>query len=307
MPVLQLFQAPTVGQLATIIERTGPGSGGVEVRPAASTINPPPPETPPEDNTPGGTTKASFREFYNSITQRLEHSGVGEASFFLNYGYVSLGGDDEAHFDVENGVLNPSSIRLAYELVGGIDLRGRRVLDVGSGRGGTVALLAERFDAEVTGVDLSPEAVGFCRRTHRHPKVRFEVGDAEHLPLEDQDFDTVTNIESSHTYPNLRSFFAEVRRVLKVEGTFLYTDLLPVLRWAEVRVLLRSLRLRVFDDRAITANVLASCDMVAATRAQAFGGSDTMIDNFLAVPGSNVYEQMRSGAWEYRIIRARRM
>jgi len=31
-----------------------------------------------------------------------------------------------------------------------------------------------------------------------------------------------------------------------------------------------------------------------------------MIDNFLAVPGSAVYEQMRSGAWEYRIVRARR-
>jgi hypothetical protein len=30
------------------------------------------------------------------------------------------------------------------------------------------------------------------------------------------------------------------------------------------------------------------------------------MDNFLAVPGSTVYEQMRSGAWEYRILRARR-
>ncbi len=29
-----------------------------------------------------------------------------------------------------------------------------------------------------------------------------------------------------------------------------------------------------------------------------------MIDNFLAVPGSPVYEQMHSGAWEYRIVRA---
>ncbi|MGH9892490.1 MAG: hypothetical protein ACREA0_10995 [bacterium] len=28
-----------------------------------------------------------------------------------------------------------------------------------------------------------------------------------------------------------------------------------------------------------------------------------MIDNFLAVPGSVVYEQMRSGAWKYGILR----
>ena len=74
----------------------------------------------------------------------------------------------------------------------------------------------------------------------------------------------------------------------------------------EVRVLLGSLGFAIKDDRAITPNVLASCDQVAATRAQAFGGSSAMIDNFLAVPGSAVYDQMHSGAWEYRIVRAER-
>jgi phthiocerol/phenolphthiocerol synthesis type-I polyketide synthase E len=77
--------------------------------------------------------------------------------------------------------------------------------------------------------------------------------------------------------------------------------------WAEVRVLLKSLRLNIVDDRDITANVLASCDGVAATRAQAFNENSAMIDNFLAVPGSAVYEQMNSGAWQYRIVRAQRV
>lgn len=52
--------------------------------------------------------------------------------------------------------------------------------------------------------------------------------------------------------------------------------------------------------------MLASCDVVAATRADAFGETDSLIENFLAVPGSMVYEQMNSGAWEYRLLRARR-
>jgi SAM-dependent methyltransferase len=116
----------------------------------------------------------------------------------------------------------------------------------------------------------------------------------------------VTNIESSHTYPNLRAFLAEVRRVLVTGGWFLYTDLLPVQRWEEVRALLGVLELDVRQDREITANVLASCDEVATTRADAFGAPDAAIDNFLAVPGSPVYEQMRSGAWQYRIVRAER-
>ena len=70
-------------------------------------------------------------------------------------------------------------------------------------------------------------------------------------------------------------------------------------------MLLASLCFKLLDARPITANVLASCDAVAATRAQAFGGGDAMIDNFLAVPGATVYEQMRSGAWQYRILRAK--
>jgi hypothetical protein len=50
--------------------------------------------------------------------------------------------------------------------------------------------------------------------------------------------------------------------------------------------------------------VLASCDSISTTRAGAFGERDSMIDNFLAVPGSSVYVQMQSRAWEYRILRA---
>ncbi len=165
--------------------------------------------------------------------------------------------------------------------------------------------MAETFGAEAVGVDLAPEAVAFCRKTHQNG-ARFEVGDAEHLPFDDAAFQVVTNIESSHTYPNLRAFYAEVRRVLQPGGRFLYTDLLPVERWMEVRVLLPALGLKIENERDITANVLASCDAIAATRAQAFGGHSEMIDNFLAVPGSGVYEQMRSGAWQYRIVRATR-
>jgi SAM-dependent methyltransferase len=132
------------------------------------------------------------------------------------------------------------------------------------------------------------------------------VGDSENLPFKNRSFEVVTNLESSHTYPNLRAFFAEVGRVLKKKGKFLYADLLPVERWLEVRALLAPLGLTIRVEREITANVLASCDDVAITRAQAFGGHDAAIDNFLAVPGSPVYEQMKSGAWQYRILRAER-
>jgi hypothetical protein len=70
--------------------------------------------------------------------------------------------------------------------------------------------------------------------------------------------------------------------------------------------MLAALGLVVEDDRDITANVLASCDEIAAGRVLAFGEPSAALSNFLAVPGSAVYEQMRSRAWEYRIVRSRR-
>ncbi len=85
---------------------------------------------------------------------------------------------------------------------------------------------------------------------------------------------------------------------------FLYTDFLPVQRWTEVRTLLASLHLGLLGDRDITRNVVASCDAVSAKRAQAFDTKDEWINAFLAVPGSNRYAEMQSGACEYRIIRA---
>ncbi len=305
LPVLKLFQAPTIGELAMIVDKAQAGEMDQEPvgLPAAPTI---PDATELVGDAPGKAAKASYREFYNDVTRRLEQSGVGSASFFLNYGYISLGdGNDETNYEVPERVFNRNSVRLAFELIGDADLRGLRVLDVGCGRGGTVALMAETLGAKSVGVDLAPEAVAFCRRTHKHG-TKFEVGDSENLPFKDTYFDVVTNVESSHTYPNMRAFFAEVSRVLKKKGKFLYTDLLPVERWLEVRALLAPLGLIIKNERDITANVLASCNDVAATRAQAFGGHDAMIDNFLAVPGSAVYEQMNSGAWQYRIIRTER-
>jgi len=302
LPVLKIFQAPTVGELALVVEQARAGDGEPQPPRAAVAVAG---ETELQGNTPEIAAKAGYREFYNDVTRRLDQSGMGAASFFLNYGYVSLGEGDEAKFEVPAEVFNRNSVRLAFELIGNTQLQDRKVLDVGCGRGGTVALLAATFGAVATGVDLSHEAIAFCRNTHGHG-AQFEVGDAEHLPFADGDFEALTNIESSHTYPNLRAFFSEVRRLLAKDGIFLYTDLLPIQRWAEVRMLLASLGLLAENERNITSNVLKSCDEVAANRAKAFGGSSEMIDNFLAVPGSAVYEQMASGAWEYHIIRARR-
>ncbi len=303
LPVLKLFQAPTIGELAVIVARAQ--AGDVDEKAAGLPFEQLE-ATELKGDAPGVAAKQGYRDFYDDVSRRLRQSGVGEASFFLNYGYVSTdAGEDESRVEVPEQVFNRNSVRLVHELIGATALKGKRVLDVGCGRGGMVALMAEVLQAKAVGMDLSPEAIAFCRGTHGKG-TRFEVGDSENMPFKDAAFDVVTNVESSHTYPNLRAFYAEVARVIRKGGVFLYTDLLPVERWLEVRAMLPPLGFGILGERDITHNVLASCDEVAATRAQAFGGHDAMIDNFLAVPGSAVYEQMNSGAWQYRILRAQR-
>ena len=72
----------------------------------------------------------------------------------------------------------------------------RRVLDVATGTAGVSLVLAERTDAEITGVDLTEamlrvgrERVGARGRADR---VRLVCGRAEQLPFPDDEFDALT-------------------------------------------------------------------------------------------------------------------
>jgi hypothetical protein len=88
MPVLRLFQAPTVAQLAVFIDQAGTrmGTSAPAALPSAEPVRPE--AAPLETDSPGGAAKASFRAFYDDISRRLDQTGVGDSSFFLNYGYV---------------------------------------------------------------------------------------------------------------------------------------------------------------------------------------------------------------------------
>jgi phthiocerol/phenolphthiocerol synthesis type-I polyketide synthase E len=250
--------------------------------------------------------KQNFRRFYNEVSKQLDSSQFGPFSYFLNYGYVSNGEPDSAAVALPEKYFNRNSVKLVLEVIGDCDVNGLRVLDVGCGRGGTVHTVKQFFQpTTVIGLDLSPNAIHFCNRVHRHPGVSFREGDAEQLPFADGSFDVVTNVESSHTYPNIRSFYLEVHRVLAPGGYFLYTDVLPRTKSDECIGLLTQIGFTIARQRDITANVLLSCDEIAAPRTQAFqGGNDAgLVSNFLAAPGSQVYEEMRSRAWVYRLFK----
>ena len=96
------------------------------------------------------------------------------------------------------------------------DLRGRRVLEVGTGTGRLAAALAERAYAKVWAVDASPEMLAVARG--RAPRgVAFKQAQAEALPFKDGWFERAVAMLVVHVLDRPRAF-AELRRVLGADG-----------------------------------------------------------------------------------------
>jgi SAM-dependent methyltransferase len=111
------------------------------------------------------------------------------------------------------------------ELVDQLDLHpGLRVLDVGSGLGGTARYLAHHHGVTVTGIDLTEEYVQVARSLTRRAglaeQVTFHQGSATTLPFGDHSFDRACMLHVGMNIADKQAVFAEVRRVLTDEGTF---------------------------------------------------------------------------------------
>jgi len=178
---------------------------------------------------------------------------------FINYGY-----DGEKY---SNGGLKLSdseeksrySVQLYDHVASWVDVKGLKVLEIGSGRGGGANFIVNRYNPKLyVGVDIAGNAVDFCKETYANGKLKFFQGNAESLKFDDDSFDVVMNLESSHCYPRIENFFSEVKRVLKPDGVFLIADW----RYKDEVELLKEKILnagfRAEKEENISKNVLAS-------------------------------------------------
>lgn len=121
---------------------------------------------------------------------------------------------------------HPGGLALTRRLAGHLSLRpGREVLDVASGPGATAKLLATEHHVRVTGVDLSTANVDRATREAAGVEgIRFQVGDAERLPLPDASVDAVVCECAFCTFPDKPTAAAEFVRVLRPGGRVGITD-----------------------------------------------------------------------------------
>jgi SAM-dependent methyltransferase len=92
----------------------------------------------------------------------------------------------------------------------------RRILDVGCGTGANLKMLGLYGEAE--GVDISEQAVEFCRR---RGLVSVKQGAIEALPYDDQSFDLVTALDVLEHLDDDGAGLREMRRVLRPHGALL--------------------------------------------------------------------------------------
>jgi ubiquinone/menaquinone biosynthesis C-methylase UbiE len=100
---------------------------------------------------------------------------------------------------------------------------GRRVLDAACGEGYGSALLAASA-LEVSGVDISEEAVKHARSRYTTDNLDFQVADCTDLPFDDESFDSIVSFETLEHLENQRGLLAEFRRVLAPGGFLLLSS-----------------------------------------------------------------------------------
>jgi SAM-dependent methyltransferase len=253
--------------------------------------------------------KGEMRD-YTEISNSLAEAGIGRFATFLNYGYVPNGNEQFAVVEPHE-VWNINSVKLLLEAVGGTAICDRDVIDIGCGRGGNIVALAKYFKPKtMVGLDVCPANIAYCSSKNRLPAASYLVADAENIPFTNESFDVVLNMESAHAYPNRAKFYAEVYRILRPGGTFLYTELMPAEQVERNVRLLKEAGLSVIRNQDVTSNVLLSCEGNAKQRTGPQGiakqaGADMNIadiGDFIALPGSKKYQEMSSGTGQYRLM-----
>jgi SAM-dependent methyltransferase len=157
-------------------------------------------------------------------------------------GWEQLMGTPDATPDAELRLLpyhpDPMWQRIARDfdaVLERVDLRDKRVLDIGSGRGWSARHLALR-GAEVVATDiLRARGVGLeTADLYLDQGCYFErvLCDMEDLPFADASFDYVLSTAALHHALDLAGVFGEVRRVLRDDGGVMLTNE-PVLRRGE--------------------------------------------------------------------------
>lgn len=244
-----------------------------------------------------------FRKIQYELFSRLI-KWKEEDIIFINYGYAYLKTSKERPKLSKKEEKNRYSIQLYNHLASSVNLKGKDILEVGSGRGGGLHyILRNHKPKSAVGVDLANKAVEFCNDRYKEDNISFVQGDAENLPFEDDSFDVVLNLESSNCYSNVGKFYSEVYRVLRNKGEFLYSDRFPKAQLEIIKKDLLDKNFKIIKEVDISSNVLESLKRDEKRKKALIKRSPRIfrrvLNEFAGIKGYALYDDLESGVLVY--------
>jgi len=220
---------------------------------------------------------------------------------FMNYGFLH---DSEK---VKRDLIPEDEddrvfIQLYDYAVSRIPIEGKNVIEVGSGRGGGASFISRYHKPKhLTGLDYSSKAVKLSNEIHVNiSNLSFIQGDAEKIPFENDSFDVVINVESSHCYGNINKFISEVIRVLKPGGYFSWVDLRASSMVIDTENEFRNSDLVSIKDEVITSNVISALDEIHDRKEDMINVHvpswiQSAFRDFAGVKDSKIYNAFKNG------------
>lgn len=239
-----------------------------------------------------------WKQWYTIFANRVSDPDLR----FMNYGYYSDDLNIELSAEDEE---DRYSIHLYHHVASQINLTGLKVLEVGSGRGGGCSYVTRYLNpSEMYGIDISPSAVEICNKIYNIENLNFMQGDSENLPFEDNTFDAVINVESSHCYASMDKFMKEVSRVLKPNAYFLFCDLRRNIYIQELLDSINSNGFNLISKTDISANIIEATIRMSEDRKKAInklksGWFRNVLESFAGVKGSKVHQSFEDGFLQY--------
>lgn len=249
---------------------------------------------------------AWFKRLNAKVTYEILAKRISAEDWqFMNYGYIPNKNEPPVSLPDDPNV-QKYPMQMYHYLAAKTEIKGKNVLEVGSGRGGGARYVAESFQpTSYTGMDIAQSAVDLSNKIHILPNLRFIQGSAESIPLADNSIDVVLNVESCHAYGSVDKFLSEVRRVLKPGGYLLLVDFRDLKNMELLRRQLQQSGMELLADEDIAPNVVEAMeaeDEVKKARIKKLFPArwQELFGEFAGVVGSRIHTNLKSKARLYQ-------
>ena len=239
---------------------------------------------------------------WRGLYQRMAKSQKDSNFRFMNYGFTD--GDELQLSPEDEG--DRLFIQLYNMNIRDVEIKGKEVLEIGSGRGGGASWISRKYNPKsLIAVDYSQEAIRLSQEWFSdQSNLEFRVGNAQQLPLPDQSFDIVYNVESSHCYADIPAFISEVFRVLRSGGKFCWTDMRDKKAMEKMHQNFVQAGFTIESCTDVTENVVSALDIIDEGRREMIRQSAPpslrrSLETFGGVPGTPIYEALKSGRIQY--------